>query len=283
MDNLTTDNQGAVPTDNQPQVEPVSQPTGTGENGGQAVTGEAPAVDLFKGIDPNKLPPEAKAHYDSMLRDYRDKTTKLSETIKAEVAKATETYKQKTELYDQIAAQEEFVKQWNEYVQKTNSSQNQQSAGDPAIEQLKTQLSEIRDQLQIEEMTKITEAFAGAENEKGERIHPEFDKLNEVVIGTLKNKEGSEDFSLLRACIELSPMSTPQERLASGYKMAKQVYDAIFEEGRKAGLGKLQSKVLSGSQPPTNVGGNLSVTEKKPKNAHEALEMARRGMMVSRE
>lgn len=276
-----TDNPIVGATDN-PTAEPVATSSGTGATGGQA-QGGAPTDDLFKGVDPNRLPPEVKAHYDSMLRDYRDKTAKLSETTKSEIDKAVQAYKQKAEYYDQFSSQEEFVKQWNEHVQKANAPAAQPGqAGDSQIDQLKAQLQEVSQKIQMSELSQVTDAFANAVDEKGEKIHPEFDAFNDLHLGEIANGQEKEPFSFLRACIELSPGNSPQEKLANGYKKAKEVHDEIFEKGRKAGLGKLQSKVLNGSLPPTNVNANLSTTDKKPKNAHEAIEMAKKGLMVSR-
>lgn len=281
MDDLATDNPTAGIADN-PATEPAVPVNGTSATNGQA-TGAAPADELFKGVDPNKLPPEVKAHYDSMLRDYREKTTKLSETIKSESQKATEAYRQKAELYDQIAQQEEFVRQWNDYVQKAQSSGQPANPADPVLNQMKQQIQEMNQKIQQTELAQVTEAFAEAVNEKGEKLHPEFDQLNGIFIGKLQEGQESEDFSLLRACIELSPGSNPQEKLANGYKAAKAVHDAIFEAGKKAGMGRVQAKVQNGTIPPTNAGGEgLTITEKKPKNAQEALEMAKKGLMVSR-
>jgi len=280
MNDLSTDNPAAMVADN-PATEPAAALNGTGGTGGQA-QGGAPTEDLFKGVDPNRLPPEVKAHYDSMLRDYREKTGKLSETIKSEVAKSTESLRAKAELYDQIATQEEFVRQWNEYVQKSQQPQTQQ--GDPELAQMKQKLQEINQKLQMSELSQITEAFAEAVNEKGEKLHPEFDQFNQIMIGQVKDGDKAEDFSLLRACVELASGNTPQEKLANGYKQMKQVYDQIFEAGKKAGMGRLQAKALNGSLPPSNSGADvLSVTEKRPKTAREALELARKNVMVSRD
>ena len=266
----------------------LDNPTGTqgSVNGTGAVGGQAseatPTSDLFKGIDPNQLPPQARVAYDSMLRDYRQKTGQLSETVKQETAKAAEAYRQKAEAYDQISAQEEFVKQWNEYVQKVQASGQTPQEGDPVLTQMRQQLQEMNQKIQLSELSQVTEAFAEAANEKGEALHPDFDDLNSISIGQVNNGNQLEDFSLLRACVELARGNSPQERLANGYKMANSVRESIFEEGRKAGMGRLQTKVLNASNPPSNtVGEVLSTTEKKPKNAREALEMARKGIRVS--
>lgn len=277
-----TDNQVTAGADNQ-NTGPAANSNWTGANGGQANGQAAPTDELFKGINPNQLPPEIKAHYDGMLRDYREKTARLSEMTKSEVAKATEAYKSKAEYYDQILGQEEFVKQWNDYVQKANGTAAEPTnAGDPKLTQLEATVREMHEKLQAAELQKVTDAFAEAVNEKGEKLNADFDRLNNLHLGQLVEGDSKEDFSLLRACIELSPGKTPQEKLAAGYQSAKKFYDSIFEEGRKAGLGRNQSKVMNGSLPPTNLNGNLSTTDKRPKNAGEAIEMARKGIVVSR-
>ncbi len=283
MDDLSANDNPAVEVADNPVTEPATSSNGTGADGGQA-QGGAPTNELFKGVDPNRLPPEVRAHYDSMLKDYREKTGKLSETIKSESAKATEAYRQKAEFYDQIAQQQEFVKQWNDYVQKQSASGTPAQEGDPVLTQLKEQINEVTQKLQLTEMQQIADAFAEAVDEKGNKIHPEFDTLNTFHLGSMKSGAGSDDFSLLRGCIELAPGNSPQEKLANGYKAAKAVYDSIFEAGKKAGMGRLQTKSANGSLPPSNSSGaELQVTDKKPKNAHEALAMARRGQMVSRD
>ncbi len=267
-----------------PTAEPLIDTNGTGATNGQA-QGDAPD-DIFKGIDPNTLTPKEKSLYNSMLTDYREKTGKIKETIKTEAQKATEAYRQKAELYDSIAGQEVFVNKWNEYVkeQEKQSAQGGAQPGDPALAEMKTQLQEMSQKMQIAELSQVTDAFAEALDEKGQKIHPRFDELNSIHIGKMGQGEKAEDFSLLRGCIELSQGATPQEKLANGYKMAEAVYNGIFESGKKAGMGRLQAKALNGTLPPTNASGEgLTVTDKKPKNAREALEMARKGQMVSRD
>jgi hypothetical protein len=255
--------------------------TGTVPPNGEANDGVAPAgEETFTKVDPKTLPPQLRQSYENMLRDYKEKTTKISETIKSESSKEAVAYRQQAEAYDQIAQQEEFVRQWNEYVQKSQN-QTKEEPGDPKLSQLEAKFQEINQKLQLSEMSQITEAFADAVNEKGVKLHPEFDELNSLSIGQVQD---GEDFSLLRACVELAQGSNPQEKLANGYKSAKAAYNAIFESGKKAGMGRVQAKVMNGSQPPTNSGGDiLSVTDKKPKSAKEALDMARKGLVVSRD
>lgn len=281
-DPISGDNSSTVVVDN-PQghidnsVE-TSQPNGQPE-------GQTGHVDeLFKGIDPNKLSPELRAQHDNMVRSYREKTEKLSETIKSETAKAIEAYRQKSDMYDQISSQEEFVKQWNDYVKKNDEVVNQNPEGNPKLLELEQKFQEIKQEMEIQKITEITTAFAEATDEKGNKIHPDFDQLNDIVIGNIQSGQENQEFSFLRACIELAEGNTPQEKLIHGYKTAKAIYDSIFEEGKKAGMGRLQTKVLNGTNPPSNSGGDvMSVTEKRPKNAREAMELAKKGVIVSRE
>lgn len=285
----TVDNPGADVVDNASTSEqPATDLNGTDTTSGQ-VSGGTPTEEIFKGIDPNTLTPKEKATYNSMLSDYRAKTAGLKETIKSESAKAAavaaEAYKSKAELYEQIASQEEFVKQWNEYVQKTQAQTGAPpQEGDPVLSEMKQQLQEMNQKIQMSELSKVTDSFADAIDEKGVKIHPDFDALNSIVIGKVHNGKSAEEYSLLRASIELAPGGNPQEKLVNGYKMAKATYDSIFEAGKKAGLGRLQTKVLNGSLPPSNSGSEaLQVTDKKPKTAHEAFALAKRGIVVSRD
>jgi hypothetical protein len=274
MTDLAADNPSAAPADNQ-STGPAPADLGTTASSGQAT--EAAPADLFRGVDPNKLPPEVKTHYDSMLRDYREKTGKLSETIKAEIEKATSDYRTKADQYDQIATQEEFVKMWNDYVQKANGEAHPDQI-DP-LKQVEAKQKELETKMHLAEMEKMTDAFAEATNDKGEKLHPEFDYLNSIFVG--KINQGKEEFSLLRAAVELAPGKNDAERLANGYKAAKAFHDQIFEKGRQAGLGRVQEKIQNGTQAPSYSGGDINQsTEKRPKNASEALEMARKGIRV---
>ena len=287
-DDLSVGNSAEV-VQGTPQAEPNNASSLTNASSGEA-TQSATTSDSFipEGVDINTLPPNVRAIVDKinkdMVRGFTEKTTKLSDTIKSEAAKASEAYKSKADLYEQISSQEEFVKQWNEYVQKVNTTpQNpQDSQMNTETLQLKSQLEEIKQKIELTELNQVTDAFAEAMDEKGEKLHPEFDKLNDIVIGALNQGQEAEEYSLLRAHIELAPGNTPQEKLVNGYKTAKATYDGIFEEGRKAGMGRLEKKVLNGTQPPSNSGSGMSTTEKKPKDAYEALEMAKRGIMVTR-
>ncbi len=270
-----------------PEVENSANPpepelnSGTVPTDSQATENAPVSEESFTKLDPKTLPPALQEAYKNMQRDYRDKTTSVSERVKQETARAVEAYRQEAELYRQIAQQEDFVQQWNDYVKQKQSQGQEVQQGDPKLVQLEQKFEEINQKLQYAETTQIMDAFADAVNDKGIKLHSDFDKLNGLSIAQGPN---GEDLSLLNICVKLAPGSNPQEKLTQGYKLAKQAYSSIYEEGRQAGLGRLQNKIQNSTQPPSNsMGDVLSVTEKKPKNAREALDMARKGLVVSRD
>ena len=122
-------------------------------------------------------------------------------------------------------------------------------------------------------------AFEEAKNEKGELLHPDFEKFSGLRLGTHPQ---AGEYDLLRAAIELAPGETPQEKMENGYKAAKATYDAMFEEGKKAGMGRLQTKARNGTFAPSSVNAG-STAPHRAKNAVEALEFARKGLAVPNE
>jgi hypothetical protein len=276
---ISNDNPVTETTDNQSNG-PASSANGTVQPGGQVNGQASPAVENLGGLDPNRLPPELRQSYDAMLRDYRSKTAKVADTVKSEVAKAVEAYRQKAEFYDQFSGQDEFVKQWNEYVQRTQNAQNDQTS-DPVqqkIHQMERQQAELAMEVQASKVLEEINAFADMKDEKGQLLHADFDKLASLKIG---NHPQAGDYDLLRAAVELSPGRTPKEKMENGYKAAKAIYDSIFEEGRKAGLGRVQSKIKNGMMSPSSVNATPTAPG-RPKNALEALQFARQGLIPNR-
>lgn len=275
-----------------PETIPPGTPNGAGgadggtvQTDGQAAGQGAPESESFlpKDFNPNTLPPEVRAMVDKinkdMVRGFTEKTSKLSETVKSETAKAVEAYKAKAERFDQLAQQEDFVKQWNEYVQKASQSNDPNKVNlPPEVLKALDEVKEVKNKLQVAETNEIVNAFSEAVNEKGEKLHPDFEKLSGFSLGT---HEKAGEYNLLRAAVELAPGSTPQEKLENGYKAAKATYDAIFEEGKKAGMGRVQEKARNGSQPPSGVNAG-STAPGRPKDALEALKFARQGLAVNK-
>lgn len=243
------------------------------ESGQSEWQNETDSQEGLSNIDPKTLPPALKAVYDNLYRDYQKKTTSIAERVKAEVAKSIGGYKEKAEQFEQIANNEEFVKMWNDHVEKLKSAQ---SNGQP-VDEVSKKLQDIEVKLKTQESLEAINIFADAKDEDGEMLHPEFDRLSEIKIGT-HSKSG--EYDLLRAAIELAPGDSYMEKLENGYQAAKEVYDTIFEEGRKAGMGRMNDKVKNSTYAPSAGSSKLSsYAQKQPANALEALEMARKGLL----
>ena len=132
---------------------------------------------------------------------------------------------------------------------------------------------------QVEEIQSEVVKFESAVDDKGKPLHPDFAALGEIHIGSLARPNGKEDrYSLLRFAIETAPGNTPTEKLENGYKAAKAVRDAIFEEGKKAGMGRLQQKSAAASIPPSGSFAPSGTAPAKAKNALEAIQFARQGL-----
>lgn len=283
MENEANANQEPAPqaTASQPAGDAVAQEVGSVKPEGQAV-GQA-ATDSeqgFTNVDPKTLPPALKAVYDNLYKDYQKKTTTIAERVKAEVAKSLDPFKSKAEQFDSLVNNEEFVKQWNEFVEKSQASQTNGQPENEALRKVRELEVEVQTQKierQVEQSLSAINAFADAKDQNGKPLHPDFDKLSGFKIGS-HSKSG--DYDLLRTAIELAPGETPMAKLENGYQGAKAVYDAIFEEGKKAGMGRLNDKIKNSSIAPSAGSAKVSgYAQKRPDNALEALEMARKGLL----
>lgn len=253
-----------------------------GEANGQSATGSESFVP--KNVDLNTLPPQVRAYVDEvnkqMVRGFSEKTTKISETVKSETAKAVEAYRQKADWYDTATKDEKLVSMINDYVQKLQTATDPTKASiPPELQQRLEKVDQIEMKLKTAETLEVINAFADAKDDKGNPIHPDFDKFSGLKIGTHAQ---AGEYDLLRASIELAPGNTPQEKMENGYKAAKATYDAIFEEGKKAGMGRLHVKAQNGSLAPSSVNTG-STASRQPKNALEALQFARQGLAVHRD
>lgn len=269
----------------------------TSQPDGEAARQSATATETFvpEGVDVNSLPPALRAQVEQinkdMVRGFTEKTTKLSEAIKAETAKAVEAFRQKAEQYDALTADEEVTRAINELIQRRNApppNQDPVKALEEKVktfeEKVKTSEERIQFQEQVKELESEVVAFESAVDEKtGKPLHPDFESLAGIQIGSVQRPGGKkESYSLLRFAIETAEGQTPQEKLENGYKNAKAVRDAIFEEGKKAGMGRLQQKSASASLPPSGSFAPSGTAPKKAASGLEAIQFARQGLSPAR-
>lgn len=255
---------------------------GNGQPNGQANGQSAAGSESFvpKNVDLTTLPPHVRAYVDEvnkqMVRGFTEKTTKLSETVKSETAKAVEAYRQKAEFYDKIAQEESFVKMWNDHVQRASQPDPNADPTQQKLNDFERRQQEIEVKVRTAETLEVINAFAEAKDEKGAKIHPDFDKLSGFKLGT---HQKSGEYDMLRAAIELAPGNSPQQKMENGYKAAKATYDAIFEEGKKAGMGRVQQRAQNGSFAPSGTNVTTGTAPHRAKNALEALQFAKQGLM----
>lgn len=259
---------------------PAASSAGTIQPAGEAGQGATGAENFLpQGVDLNSLPPAVRAELDrinkEMVRGFTAKTQKLAEDQKK--YGDYDTLKERASLYDQIAQQDEFVNQWNDFVKKQGAPPDQANAADPNHE-IKKQLEQMQTKFQEIELKEFVDAFAAAKDEKGQDMNPDFDVLNGIQMG--KNQQG-QDYSLLRACVELSQGASPQDRVKMGYQAARKIRDQILEEGRKQGMGKMLSKVRNSTEAPT-ITSDKGVFTGDPKSltTREARELAEKGIVL---
>jgi len=257
-------------------VEDNGQPNGEATEG-QSATGSENFIP--QGVDVNSLPPALRAHVEKinkeMVRGFTEKTQQLAEKIKAETEKSVSSYKQKAEWFDRVSANDVARERINKVIEElTREAQQQQQQTGHVDESLKQEVRQIKTELETEKMTQYVNAFADAKDEKGTPLHPEFEKYASLSVGKLPDGSSA---SLLRIAAMVAPGNTAQEKLTNGYKAAEQFYKSILEEGRKLGMGRVQAKVRNGSIPPTS-SASTNVANRRPKNALEAIEMARQGL-----
>lgn len=264
-----------------PSQEPAASSGGTtaptGE-AGQAATGSDNFVP--QGIDVNSLPPHVRTEMErinkEMVRGFTAKTQEL-----AEIRKKYDNYdalRQKAESYDKLTADHEITRLIEDHKRRTEQARASGQT-DPGTQKLEAKLQEIENKIQMSELVDVVKSFQDGTNDKGELLHPEFSELNSIGIG--KTAQGDE-YSLLRACVELSPGETPNEKLENGYKTAKSIRDQIFDEGRKSGMGRMLTKVKNSSEMPTLSTDKTAFNgDAKNLSAREARELARKGVVVS--
>lgn len=262
-----------------PSAGPAATTNGTTQPTGEARHGATESENFVpQGTDLNTMPPAARAELErinkEMVRGWTAKTQKLADEHKK--YEGYDTYRQKAERLEQLQANQDFVRLWNEHVQKTGSAQR---AGDPAnTSKLEQKLQEIETKMQQSEIEGMVKTFREMKDDKGEPMHPDFESLNTIGLG--KTSQG-DDYSLLRACVELSQGNSDQEKLANGYKAAKAIRDQIYEEGRKSGMGKMLARVRNSTNEPTLSTDKTSFNgEAKKLSAREARELAEKGVRV---
>lgn len=268
--------------------------TGTVEtNGGQATGQSASAEDKFTNIDPETLSPELKAIYKNLQADYTKKTQSNAETRK------------KAEQYDQISKDPKFVNYWSGLNKQQKAEFKEQKAEaekrlgekipddrfqkafeskdgflDLIAEVVKETSAKDRKEIEdlkqyrtVNEASSIVESFATEAGPDGKPIRPDFYSLDEdgLINGWLRLAAPDKGYSA-----EEYPA-----KLNEAYSWAKTLSQKYYEKGRQEALARIQQKVATSSNPPTQaVKGAYTGTDPKKLSVREAMDLAKRGERV---
>lgn len=273
---ISGDNPATTDADN-PDQGHATGTNGTSQANGQPAEQTGHVDDV---LNPKNLPPELRPHLDNMVKAYRDKTEKLSETVKSEVAKAVEAHRQKAEQYDLLVADPDVVKAVNDLLERRKAPDPNQDPVKRLEEKVKTFEERTRYQEQVKEYEQEVVKFESAVDEKtGKPLHPNFVKFSEMLIGEASGRDGKkEPVSVLKVAIMTAPGETPQEKLANGYAAVQKWHDSIFEEGKKEGMGRLKQKAAGASIPPSGSFAPSGIAPERAKSGLDAIRFARQGL-----
>lgn len=248
--------------------EPTTSVNGTAEpSDGNSVGVEAqPAEEQFGGVDIKSLPKEIqsllKEKHDAMLRDYKEKTTKLSEE-----RKGFEPVSKKAEALDQLLQDQTFIDWWN----SKNAPPETQKELTPE-EQLVQKVQTIEQELLHEKANATVVEFAEAVDDKGQKLRPDFDELSNT--------------GLINGYLQLNPAKGKQDfqsKLNEAYVWVKEAVAPFIEKGRKMAIEEMQRKASNGTLPPqSGVKGTYDGPDPRKASVNELVEMARKGIRVPR-
>lgn len=262
--------------------------------GGQATAGQsAPTEEQFSNIDPKTLPPELQAVYKNLQADYTKKTQSIAERSK------------KADSYDQLSKDPRFADYWNGLNRQQKADFKEQKAEaekrlgekitderfqkgwqnkdeflDLIAEVVKETSGQDRKKIEsleqfktVTEASNIVEAFATELGADGKPARPDFYSLDEdgLINGFLRVQAPEKGYSA-----EEYPA-----KLNEAYTWAKSISQKYYEKGRAEALARVQQKVATSSNPPTQaVKGQYSGTDPKKLSVREAMELAKRGTRI---
>lgn len=281
-------------------AEPVTGQSGTVASGtvetqsGQATEGQsAPAEESFSNIDPKTLPPELQAVYKNLQSDYTKKTQSVADVRK------------KAEQYDQLSKDQKFIDYWNGLSKQQKAEYKEQKAeaekrlGEKITDDRFTKAFEskdgfldliaevvketsAKDRKEIEalkqyktvnEASSIVEAFATEKGTDGKPLRPDFYALDEdgLISGFLKLSAPEKGYTA-----EEYPAF-----LDKAYNWSKTLSQKYYEKGKQEALTRIQQKVSTSSNPPTQAAkGAYTGPEPKKMTVREAMDLAKRGIKV---
>lgn len=254
---------------------PQGQPQVTGDRGGPE--------DSFTSIDPKTLAPELQPIYKNLQRDYTAKSQSVAEKMRQ-----FEAASKKAELYDQVSSDPRFVEYWN----GLNNQQKAEAMQDANPENLPISQEEFAKA--FESPQNFAAFIKSLQQESQKEIQTVKAELTvtkaEKFIESFKAKEEYKNYDkyepLMRLYMQSYPAEKPETKyweksLKEAYSFVDKMYNETFEEGKKAGLTRIQEKAAYSTESPSN-GAAQIYPGGDPKNlsVKEAVELARKGIRV---
>lgn len=294
-----------------PATGPAPSATGTVPNGSEAGPGQsAPTEESFTNVDPNSLPPELRSKYDNMLRDYKSKTQQIADERraidgklkKADVLEQLEQHPKYPELvrfWNGLTNKEQQA-----VVDQQNGEQNGQARPerptaqewdaariDPSLmpdliqreiqaerhdlqgrhAELQREQAAVKQSMLQRDAREILDAYADAKDEKGEKLHPDFDELAEKgLIPMFLDKMDAQDKRDMSKAVSVA------------YQKAKEVADHFYSKGKNSALGTIQQKATQSTEPPSiTAGETYNGTDPKKISVKEAILLGKKGVRVT--
>ena len=225
--------------------------------------------DIFKGIDPEKLPDDMKKIYKNLQADYTRKTQELAEQRKGLEAKEQQWMGQ----LKNSGAMEQEVKQWREWFKSIEAQAGDDKNGkgkkkepDPDLEALKEhpEVAKLVESLEgkIGSLQTQLQSFDAAFKDQGDRVHRMF-SLQSQLNDLMRKDPGLEKDKLLKFAAD--------NRLPDLDKAYKEMYHdkLIDEEVNKRLAAKLAERHTDGIGSGGHV---LRRGESTPKTFAEATD-----------
>lgn len=239
---------------------------------------QAAPDETFTSVDVKSLPPELKAKYDSMLSDYKRKTSEV-----AQRRRDIEASEKKVKAYDQISSDPAFVEYWNGLT-KTQQTQAREEAGisneefNKAFESpdnFRSFVQKIASGATAQSQTEITNLKADLMIKDFKSRNPDFDDLNEDKAIEIQIKADPRSYS--------TDPKLWEKAMTEAIQNVRRVQSKWIEKGRKEGLSRVNEKLSQSTNPPTASPEQL-YPGGDPKNLSvaEAADLARRGIKVPR-
>lgn len=259
-----------------PEKEPVVTAPAPNSDAKPEIT--APVEDTFTQVDVKSLSPELKAKYDSMLSDYKKKTSEV-----AQRRKELDGLEEKAKTFDRISSDPAFMDYWNG-LSKTQQTQAKEEAG--VSDQEFNQAFESKENFSKFIQKVAQGATAGSQQEiinlKSDLMikdfkakNPDFDSLNEDRMIEIQIKADPRSYT--------NDPKQWQACLDDALKNARNVSNKWVEKGRKEGLSRVSEKVNQSTNPPTASTDQIYPGgEAKNLSVSEAVDLARRGIRVPR-